>query len=99
MIVYSKRSNFTMSTDIVMIFGVGLIGDSVCRYLDFQGGYRKDILSFNWNNHKQTKKDTNAVYQFVCSVMFSIGREVNEFGNIAILWSAGKAGFNSIKVC
>ncbi len=72
------------STQCVILIGLGLVGKAIANQLD-SNYYCLDKIKLNWNLFESNLPELNDLYS----------KAVKTRGNIHIIWSAGKAGFNS----
>ena len=92
------RGPASRSADVHAIFGVGLIGASVCRHLRAECLYDQVELPFSWNRPALQSKELSDIEQRLILLARPDGDQyssVSASRHIDILWSAGKCGFSS----
>lgn len=96
-ILIKKKNNKDIDAhQIVAIFGLGLIGSSICEYLMNQGCFYKKEMFFFWENPQLR---VNQLESIVCEIERFINEKVKK-NNIKkilfdIIWGAGKCGFSA----
>ena len=81
---------------IVLIFGVGLLGNAIHQFLVNHGQYTTEILPFNWADPEQQLLDAEAISSKISNILFQRKDEnSNCLTRISFVWSAGKGGFLS----
>ncbi|WP_262029301.1 NAD-dependent epimerase/dehydratase family protein [Microvirga sp. Mcv34] len=80
------------SKQIIALFGAGLVGRSIVAYASNVLGFEQRQFSFDWKHSSQRAHDALAIERYILNE----GREFNAaLIRIDVIWSAGKAGFNS----
>ncbi len=95
MIVFQKQTQPDKEIQLVVLFGAGLIGSSVCNKINKLGEYSSTLLPFSWNNSAQSRQDANKISLYLSSILASYSTDILSSGKIAFIWTAGKAGFTA----
>lgn len=93
MIVLQQQTDRKDFETIVLLFGIGLIGSSVHNSITGKGNYTSFYFPFDWKNKTQSRQDAQQIYNQVVSLFIKSSASSVQSGRIAIIWSAGKAGF------
>src|SRR5215471_7942654 len=86
------------NSDAHLIFGVGLIGSSICNHLLAKGQLQRTELPFSWNEPARQSQELKNIES---ALMSRLGPGPNSHGSatqkrhINIVWSAGRSGFAS----
>jgi NAD dependent epimerase/dehydratase family len=97
MIVFQKQTRLDKETKLVVLFGTGLIGTSVCKKINKQAEYSSFFLPFDWNSPDKSRQDATRIFAHLSSILFSSPNATLSSSKIAFVWSAGKAGFTASK--
>ena len=93
-----QPGSVSRSADVHAIFGLGLIGSSVCRHLRAESLYDQVELPFSWNRPALQSQELSDIEQRLISLACADGDPYSGASanrHIDILWSAGKCGFSS----
>src|SRR5262245_1130431 len=82
----------TNAATLVLIFGVGLIGKSVLKALVDHYAYHHEFLPSPWAVAAERQAALNEI---AARVQHYFARQTPGSAQIALLWSAGKAGFSA----
>ena len=97
MIILKQKPLSNNEIKIIIIFGAGLIGTSVCNNILKRTEYLATIHPFNWHNLYQTKQDAKNIYKHLSDILILSSNSGNSSRKIAFVWCAGKAGFTASK--
>lgn len=97
MIVFQQQPRPSEGPKIVVLFGTGLIGSSVCNSIKRQTGYCSTYFPFDWNCPDQSRRDAAGIFQHLSSILASYSQGNLAASKIAFVWCAGKAGFTATK--
>lgn len=96
-ILYKDSGTRSEIRNIVLIFGVGLIGKEIVHSLLLHEKYNSQSYDFHWNNRQQQAADAeNLITQF--RNIANLGTRESAYPkkiNVALVWAAGRAGFAS----
>lgn len=95
MIVFQQQSRQSKKVKIVVLFGTGLIGTSVCNCINRTVEYSSSYFPFDWNSPDQGGKDATRIFQYLSSILLSYSQSDFASCKIAFVWCAGKAGFTA----
>jgi nucleoside-diphosphate-sugar epimerase len=93
MLLIRHQCSQSMKPSIVLLFGTGLIGSSITRGLQKRGKTYCQELSFDWSDYDQGKLDADTIFSRLVSMIDPNLTDSDSADAIAIVWSAGKAGF------
>lgn len=81
---------------LVLVFGVGLLGNAILQSLVNHGQYTIESLPFNWTDPEQQLLDAEVISNKITNILDHRNDEYNNpLTRISFVWSAGKGGFLS----
>jgi UDP-glucose 4-epimerase len=78
---------------IIALFGVGLIGQSILAAISRMGPSKIRELSFTWNVDHHQSKELEAIQQYILAPHNEDA--ISSVSRIDIVWAAGQSGFGS----
>ena len=86
--ILSDAPDGETARSMVLIFGLGMIGSSICRSLQRLGYVRHQGIPYNWNNAAQRAQAHKNIFAVCRAVPPGTGK-------LAVVWSAGNSDFHS----
>src|ERR1051326_2397421 len=83
-----ESSDSPGSRRVIMIFGVGLLGSAIRRRLHAWQDFRETQFPFHWSEREKQDEDLHAIERMVFE-------KLDGATSLALLWSAGRAGFSA----
>lgn len=98
--IISQDSDYTEpeNSDVYLIFGVGLIGSSICRHLLAERKMRRSELPFSWLQPALQPSELQKIEETLLSLARAKSDQhlpATRSQQINIVWSAGRCGFGS----
>jgi nucleoside-diphosphate-sugar epimerase len=93
MILIRHQRPQSKKRSVILLFGTGLIGTSIVKGLHKDGEAVCRELPFNWADGQQQARDAEEVFAGVISAVDAGNGDAGSPLSIALVWSAGKAGF------
>ena len=93
MILVQHHCSQSTKRSVVLLFGTGLIGSSILKGLRQSGETTCHECPFSWNEANQRTRDAEGIYSRLIGTVESDGNCGGAPNSIALVWSAGKAGF------
>lgn len=93
-----RHSNGGLGVQLVLIFGIGLIGATLTRELSRRDFHETASLDFSWLKSPNIRaKESTAIFEWVCARISAHGHEGIPANcmSISVMWSAGQGGFAS----
>jgi UDP-glucose 4-epimerase len=92
----SSASDGAAARQVILLFGVGLIGRSIAARLGRFNGFTARRMIFSWDRPEQRVRDSAAVGRYVAALMETPLRNAgNEARRVDVVWAAGTSGFSS----
>ena len=92
-IEFTSFSNRIERQHFVLVFGVGLIGNSILNKISASSNSIRSKFKFTWGDHALQKMELNKIVEFLDKQI--IEKKTGITKQIDIIWSAGKGGFYS----
>jgi UDP-glucose 4-epimerase len=92
MILLLDKKSRSRVRHVVAIFGVGLIGNAVVCALRENSKFDSELKQFRWAGLKQLREDALLIEKRIDKFLLK-DRSADLNNQIAVLWSAGRAGF------
>jgi UDP-glucose 4-epimerase len=78
---------------VVAVFGIGLIGSSISKYIEQNQKLEKSYFPFDWQDLSRLKVDLNLIRNFIYSQINKYEKNLE----VSFVWAAGKAGFGALE--
>ncbi len=88
MIVFHSPPKTSSNGRIILVFGIGLVGSSICKDIHYRSGYSSCFLPFRWEKAWRYQSDGNDISTYLRSILKTF-----QSSDVSIVWSAGKSGF------